>query len=87
MMVYVGATVMWLISKRLKKRHGLDDDVRSYLYDALDKWTSELEHKNTKFMGGNQPNLADLTVFGILNCMEGCQAFSDCLKNTKIGKY
>lgn len=85
MMVYVGATAMWLISKRLKKRHGLSDDVRSHIYDALNYWTSELERKKTKFMGGKTPNLADLAVFGVLSSMEGCQAFKDCLDNTKIG--
>lgn len=58
-----------------------------HLYDACDKWTKELEKKKTKFLGGNEPNLADLNVFGVLNSMEGCQAFKDCLQNTKIGEW
>lgn len=86
LMVYAGAAAMWAISKRLKKRHGLSDDVRTHLYDACDKWTTEVQKKNAPFHGGNKPNLADLTIFGVLNSMEGCQAFSDCLQNTDIGK-
>lgn len=87
MMVYVGAIAMWAISKRLKKRHALSDDVRSHMYDACDKWIAAVEKKKTPFLGGNKPNLADLAVFGVLNSMEGCQAFKDCLENTKIGGW
>ncbi|XP_062550839.1 prostaglandin E synthase 2 [Armigeres subalbatus] len=87
LMVYVGAIAMWAISKRLKKRHQLSDDVRSHMYDACDKWIAAIEKKKTPFLGGKKPNLADLAVFGVLNSMEGCQAFKDCLENTKIGGW
>lgn len=86
-MVYVGAFAMWGISKRLKKRHNLTEDVRSHLYEACDTWTKELSIRKTEFMGGSKPNLADLAVFGILNSMEGCLAFKDCLDNTNIGSW
>uniref|UniRef100_W8CBR7 Prostaglandin E synthase 2 n=1 Tax=Ceratitis capitata TaxID=7213 RepID=W8CBR7_CERCA len=87
LMVNVGAFAMWGISKMLKRRHGLSDDVRSHIYEALNKWTKELEKRKQKFMGGDRPNLADLSVFGVLNSMEGCEAFGDCMKNTKIGEW
>ncbi|XP_058463638.1 prostaglandin E synthase 2 [Malaya genurostris] len=87
LMVYVGAFAMWAISKRLKKRHHLSEDVRSHIYDACDKWIAAVEQKKTPFLGGKTPNLADLAVFGVLNSMEGCQAFKDCLENTKIGGW
>ncbi|KAH8340403.1 hypothetical protein KR074_012204 [Drosophila pseudoananassae] len=87
LMVYCGATAMWAIAKILKRRHALTDDVRSHMYDALDQWTAELKKRNTKFMGGKQPSLADLSVFGVLSSMEGCQTFKDCLQNTNIGKW
>lgn len=86
-LVYIGAAAMYLISKRLKKRHNLSDDVRSDIYSACNKWTKELKQRNTKFMGGKKPNLADLAVFGILSSMEGCDAFKDCLDNTQIGSW
>lgn len=85
LMVYVGAAAMWAIAKRLKKRHRLSDDVRSHLYEACDMWTRELDKKKTTFLGGKIPNLADISVFGVLSSMEGCAAFQDCLANTKIG--
>lgn len=87
LMVYVGAMAMWAIGKRLKKRHGLTDDVRMHLYDACNQWTNAIDKNKTKFLGGKEPNLADLNVFGVLNSMEGCQAFKDCLQNTKIGPW
>lgn len=86
MMVYVGATAMYLIAKRLKKRHLLSHDVRQHMYNACNKWTKTLEKKKSKFLGGKQPNLADLAFYGALNSMEGCAAFHDVLQNTKIGK-
>lgn len=83
-MVYSGAAIMFLLSKRLKKRHNLSDDVRSHMYTACNEWLAEL--KNGPFHGGSKPNLADLAVFGALNSFEGCQAFDDIKKNTKIGE-
>ncbi|KAL5280972.1 Su(P) family protein [Megaselia abdita] len=87
LMVYAGAVAMWGISKLLIKKHKLTEDVRGHIYNALDSWTDELKKKKTTFLGGKQPNLADISVFGILNSMEGCQAFKDCLENTNIGEW
>ncbi|XP_069025420.1 prostaglandin E synthase 2 [Embiotoca jacksoni] len=82
---YVGAAAMFLISKRLKSRHNLQDDVRQELYKAVDEWVAAVGKKR-KFMGGDQPNLADLAVFGVLRVMEGLEAFDDMMANTKV-KY
>ncbi|KAA0713909.1 Prostaglandin E synthase 2 [Triplophysa tibetana] len=79
---YLGAAAMWVISKRLKKRHNLQNDVRQDLYKAVNEWVAAIG-KNKKFMGGDQPNLADLAVFGVLRVMEGLQAFDDMMENTK----
>lgn len=78
---------MWLIGKRLKKRHNLKDDVRQSLYDECNNWVKAINAKGTKFMGGDCPNLADLAVYGVLSSIEGCSAFKDCLDHTKIGKW
>lgn len=80
---YVGAAAMFLISKRLKARHNLQDDVRQDLYKAVNDWVAAIGKKR-KFMGGDQPNLADLAVFGVLRVMEGLQAFDDMMENTKV---
>lgn len=83
LVVYTGATAMYLISKRLKKRHNLSDDLRGQMYAECRKWVQSI--KNGPFHGGKTPDLADLAVFGILNAIEGCQAFTDLVENTQIG--
>ncbi|XP_060927580.1 prostaglandin E synthase 2, partial [Limanda limanda] len=80
---YVGATAMFLISKRLKSRYNLQDDVRQDLYKAVNDWVAAIGKKR-KFMGGDHPNLADLAVYGVLRVMEGLQAFDDMMENTKV---
>lgn len=86
-MINVGALAMWLISKRLKKRHNLKEDVRQSFYDDLNKWLRAIKQNGGKFMGGDQPNLADLAVYGILKSVEGCKAFQDALDNTKLDTW
>lgn len=86
-MINVGALAMWLISKRLKKRHNLKEDVRQSFYDDVNKWLRAIKQRGGKFMGGDQPNLADLAVYGILKSIEGCTAFQDALDNTKLNTW
>lgn len=86
-MVYVGASAMWVISKLLKKRYQLSDDVRSHIYDACKEVTNQLDKQNSRFLGGQEPNLADISAFGVLNSMEGCDAWRDCLSHTQIGVW
>ncbi|XP_059149092.1 prostaglandin E synthase 2-like [Physella acuta] len=81
--IYVGATVMYFIGKILKTKYKLKEDVRQSLYDACNEWVKAVG-KDRPFMGGNQPNLADLAVYGVLNSIEGCEAFHDALHNTKL---
>ncbi|KAM4696949.1 prostaglandin E synthase 2 [Rhinophrynus dorsalis] len=80
---YVGATAMFFIGKRLKSRHNLKDDVRQDLYKAADDWVAAVG-KHRKFLGGSQPNLADLAVYGVLRVMEGLESFDDMMANTRI---
>ncbi|XP_053230879.1 prostaglandin E synthase 2 isoform X1 [Podarcis raffonei] len=80
---YVGAAAMFFISKRLKARHHLQDNVREDLYKAVDDWVEAVGH-HRMFMGGSQPNLADLAVYGVLRVMEGLEAFDDMMTHTKI---
>ncbi|KAL1517379.1 hypothetical protein ABEB36_001149 [Hypothenemus hampei] len=87
LIIYVGASAMYLVGKRLKKRHNLKEDVRESLYDECSKWMKEIKAKGTTFHGGIKPNLADLAVYGVLNSIEGCLAFQDLLNRTSIGKW
>lgn len=85
--VYIGSAAMWIISKRLKKRHGLKPDVRQSLYDETNVWLKAVKARGGKFLGGNKPNLADLSVYGALSAIEGCEAFLDLCANTKVKSW
>jgi len=56
---YAGAVSMYVLSKSLKKKYELKPDVRQSLYDYCNKWTKAVG-PSRKFMGGAEPNLADL---------------------------
>ncbi|KAK1276743.1 hypothetical protein QJS04_geneDACA004184 [Acorus gramineus] len=78
---YAGATAMYFVSKKLKKRHNIQDE-RKALYDAVETWIGGLSDR--LFMGGARPNLADLAVFGVLRPIRHLQAGRDLIANTKI---
>ncbi|XP_051962237.1 prostaglandin E synthase 2-like [Xyrauchen texanus] len=83
---YVGAVTMFLLSKLLKVWYRLQDDVREDLYSAVNEWVTAIGRRRT-FMGGDEPNLADLAVFGVLRTIEGLQAFDDIMEKTKVKKW
>ncbi|XP_043215213.1 prostaglandin E synthase 2-like isoform X1 [Amphibalanus amphitrite] len=87
LVIYVGAAAMYGIGKILKRRHNLKSDVRESLYEACDTWTRELRHRGTPFLGGERPNVADVSVYGVLSSIEGCDAFQELLQHTKIGPW
>lgn len=86
--MYVGAFAMWLVGKRLKKRHGLKGDVRESLYDATKEWLTHVwkagKGHDPRFAGGATPNLADLAVYGIYHSIEGTDAFSELLMHPQF---
>lgn len=55
LVIYFGASVMWIIGKSLKKKHQLKNDVRQSLYDEVNFWLKNVKAKGTRFMGGDQP--------------------------------
>eukprot|EP00475_Leptophrys_vorax_P020403 TRINITY_DN27918_c0_g1_i1.p1 TRINITY_DN27918_c0_g1~~TRINITY_DN27918_c0_g1_i1.p1 ORF type:complete len:122 (+),score=6.19 TRINITY_DN27918_c0_g1_i1:48-368(+) len=81
---YVGASTMYVIGKRLKKKHKIEDERRS-LYEAADQWAAAVGDR--KFMGGNTPNLADLAVFGVLRPIRHLTAGRDMIANSAIGDW
>jgi len=84
--IYAGAPAMYMIGKRLKKKYMLKGDVRESLYDVCRQWTKAIG-KDRQFMGGDNPNLADLAVFGPMSSIEGCAAFDDAMANTNFGTW
>jgi len=87
LVIYLGAAVMFLLGKRLKKKYKLQEDVRESLYYECDVWVKAVERRGGPYLGGAAPNLADLAVYGVLNAIEGCEAFQDARRNSRIGEW
>ncbi|CAI6005996.1 unnamed protein product [Closterium sp. NIES-64] len=81
---YFGAGAMYMIGKKLKKKHGIADE-RTDLYKAADEWVAALGDR--KFLGGKTPNLADLAVFGVLRPIRHLTAGRDMVANSSIGPW
>lgn len=82
----LGATTMWAIAGRLKKKYGVEGDVREALYKAADTWVEAVGRDNV-FLGGEEPNLADLAVFGVVRSVVGTDTFNDVMHNSDIGNW
>ncbi|CAJ0598878.1 unnamed protein product [Cylicocyclus nassatus] len=84
--VYVGAFAMWLIAKRLKKRHNIVDERRA-MSEAFDEWMDAIG-PNRDYLGGSKPNLADLGMYGAMTAFSGCSAFRELVtEGSKIERW
>ena len=81
----VGATMMWTLSNRLKKKYKVEGDVREVLYECANEWVDAVGEK--KFMGGDAPNLADLAVFGVMRSVTSTDTFMDLQHKTRVGPW
>ncbi|XP_022144146.1 prostaglandin E synthase 2-like [Momordica charantia] len=81
---YGGATAMYFVSKKLKERHNIKDE-RKALYGAAETWVDAL--KDRQFLGGSNPNLADLAVFGVLRPIRYLQSGIDMVEHTRVGEW
>lgn len=81
---YAGATAMYFVSKKLKKKHNIVDE-RAALYEAADTWVDAL--KSRQFLGGLNPNLADLAVFGVLRPIRYLKSGRDMVEHARIGEW
>ncbi|XP_059460661.1 uncharacterized protein LOC132189862 [Corylus avellana] len=81
---YTGAAAMYFVSKKLKKRHNITDE-RAALYEAAKTWVDALNGR--QFLGGLNPNLADLAVFGVLRPIRHLKSGRDMVEHTSIGDW
>lgn len=81
---YAGATAMYFISKRLKKKYKIEDP-RASLYEAVEEWVGALNGRD--FLGGDKPNLADVSVFGVLRPIRNLRTGEDMMLHTNIGAW
>lgn len=64
-----GTATMYVIGKRMPNKYNIKGDLRQALYAAADEWMEAVGNKS--FLGGKKPNLADLSVYGVMQAIEG----------------
>ena len=84
---YVGAVAMYFVAKRLKKRHHIEGDVRASIYKDSRKWMKAIGEYRS-YLGGEEPNLADMSVYGVIRSIEGLDTYRDLMEeNVKLEKW
>lgn len=73
---------MYVVGKRLKKRHNILDDARQSLYNEVNYFLNTLNGKGTRFIGGEEPNLADLAIYGCISSIDGNILFQSTIFKT-----
>lgn len=68
---FTGAAIMTLVAKKIKKREGIERP-DEFLRDKANEWIEGLGVR--PFMGGENPNGADLAVYGITRSVAGLRA-------------
>jgi microsomal prostaglandin-E synthase 2 len=78
---YVGATMMYLITKyKLNKKYNITDP-RGMLYAACAEWMAAMP-EGKSFRGGSEPNVVDVAAYGVLRALRGYKTFEDLQANT-----
>jgi len=68
---YMGAFVMTLVAKNIRKREQIDDP-KVFLRRMAEEWANGLSGK--PYMGGDEPSASDIAVFGITRPVSGLEA-------------
>jgi microsomal prostaglandin-E synthase 2 len=79
-----GAVAMTIVAKKGMKKRGISDP-RKALGEALAKIERGLG-KNT-FLGGDEPDVADLVCHGVLRSVRGMKVWKDISKNKKVADW
>lgn len=77
---------MWGISGKLIKKYGIEGDLRANLYSDAKEWVDAIG-SDRPFLGGSKPNLADLSMFGVIRAVTGTDTFMDLMHNTEISSW
>eukprot|EP00285_Hemiselmis_virescens_P007022 CAMPEP_0173393482 /NCGR_PEP_ID=MMETSP1356-20130122/22132_1 /TAXON_ID=77927 ORGANISM="Hemiselmis virescens, Strain PCC157" /NCGR_SAMPLE_ID=MMETSP1356 /ASSEMBLY_ACC=CAM_ASM_000847 /LENGTH=314 /DNA_ID=CAMNT_0014351503 /DNA_START=223 /DNA_END=1167 /DNA_ORIENTATION=+ len=79
-----GSLAMWLAQGKIKKKYAIEDE-REALKECIGDWVKGLGEKS--FMGGDQPNLADLAVFGTMRAVEGSPTQAFVMMETELAPW
>lgn len=75
---YAGAAVMFALSEtKLKKKYGIVDP-RAEMYKAIGEFVQGFP-QGQAFRGGAQPNLADITAYGVMRALQGYETGRDVM--------
>lgn len=82
----VGALGMTFAHGKIKKKYGLEDE-RAALWEALDEFINKLNaESHKKYLGGDSPNLGDVSIFGVLSAAEDLKLFHEMMaRNERLG--
>ncbi|GBF88381.1 prostaglandin E synthase-like [Raphidocelis subcapitata] len=80
-----GSLIMWRVGKGMPGKYGIEGDLRAALYSDVDSFVAALGGR--EYLGGSAPNLADLSMFGVLRAVAGTPTYNDIVINTKIGPW
>lgn len=73
---YSGAAAMYFVGKKLKKKYEIGDE-RQEIKDALKDWISAVKGEKGDFLGGGQPGVVDLSVYGVLKAISTFDTFNE----------
>ncbi|WIA12733.1 hypothetical protein OEZ85_006371 [Tetradesmus obliquus] len=80
-----GAVLMWKVGQGMPKKYNIEGDLREALYADANSFVAAVG--NRQFLGGQQPNLADLAVFGVLQAIRGTDTYNDVVMHSEIGPW
>lgn len=78
---YLGALAMVFAQGKIKKKYNIVDE-RAEMLGKLRQWSEAVGQQ--PFHGGNQPNLADLCVFGCLRGISGTSTYAQIMDESDI---
>eukprot|EP01026_Neomeris_dumetosa_P052324 TRINITY_DN4626_c0_g1_i4.p3 TRINITY_DN4626_c0_g1~~TRINITY_DN4626_c0_g1_i4.p3 ORF type:complete len:359 (-),score=74.18 TRINITY_DN4626_c0_g1_i4:123-1199(-) len=79
---YFGTGLMYSVGRGMPKKYNIEGDLRQNLYSDADEFVKAIGER--QFMGGKEPGLADLAVFGVIRAITGTDTFNDLMKNSNI---
>mmetsp|Transcript_40444 Transcript_40444/g.75769 ORF Transcript_40444/g.75769 Transcript_40444/m.75769 type:complete len:280 (+) Transcript_40444:44-883(+) len=71
-----GSLAMWLANGKLKKKYNITDE-RKQLLETVQVWMDAVG--SGPFLGGKEPHVADVVVFGVLSSIRGMATYDELM--------